>query len=40
MGTIEEAVAALRATGTVENVRIAERLMRLARELKLEGKLR
>ena len=33
---IEEAAAALKATGTIDNIRIAERLLKL---LKLEGRL-
>jgi hypothetical protein len=36
---IEDAAAALKATGTIDNVRIAERLLRLMRALKLEGRL-
>ena len=36
---IEEAAAALKATGTVENIRLAESLLKLSRALKLEGRL-
>lgn len=36
---MEEAARALDATGTLENVRLAERLRKLARALKLEGRL-
>jgi len=36
---IEEAAAALKATGTVDNIRLAERLLKLSRALKLEGRL-
>ncbi len=36
---IEEAARALEATGTLDNVRLAERLKKLLRALKLEGRL-
>lgn len=36
---IEEAATALKATGTIDNIRIADRLLKLSRSLKLEGRL-
>lgn len=38
MTVIEEAAVALKATGPIQNIRLAERLLKLSRALKLEGR--